>query len=63
MHEDWLTMGPPSNLSEVRSHAVLRQLRKSARQQARPAFGHPVIASAEPGERWLYGYLDEGFAE
>jgi uncharacterized UBP type Zn finger protein len=25
--------------------------------------GHPVIASAEPGERWLYCYPDETFAE
>jgi hypothetical protein len=25
--------------------------------------GHPVIASAEPGERWLYCYTDEVFAE
>ena len=25
--------------------------------------GHPVIASAERGERWLYCYPDEGFAE
>lgn len=25
--------------------------------------GHPVIASAEPGERWLYCYKDEEFAE
>ena len=24
---------------------------------------HPVIASAEPGERWLYCYPDELFAE
>jgi hypothetical protein len=24
---------------------------------------HPVIASAEPGERWLYCYRDEVFAE
>jgi uncharacterized UBP type Zn finger protein len=24
---------------------------------------HPVIASAEPGERWLYCYPDESFAE
>jgi hypothetical protein len=23
------------------------------------AEGHPVIASAEPGERWLYCYLDD----
>lgn len=25
--------------------------------------GHPVIASAEPGERWLYCFPDDGFAE
>jgi uncharacterized UBP type Zn finger protein len=24
---------------------------------------HPVIASAEPGERWLYCYPDDQFAE
>ena len=24
---------------------------------------HPVIASAEPGERWLYCYTDDVFAE
>ena len=27
------------------------------------ATGHPVIASAESGERWLYCYPDEAFAE
>jgi uncharacterized UBP type Zn finger protein len=27
------------------------------------ASGHPVIASAQPGERWLYCYLDEAFVE
>lgn len=26
------------------------------------ATGHPVIASAEPGERWLYCYPDEAMA-
>lgn len=25
--------------------------------------GHPVIASAEPGEQWLYCYPDDAFAE
>ncbi|MXV49687.1 hypothetical protein GS399_01785 [Pedobacter sp. HMF7647] len=25
--------------------------------------GHPVVASAEPGERWLWCYKDEAFAE
>ena len=26
------------------------------------ATGHPVIASAEPGERWLYCYPDDAMA-
>ena len=25
--------------------------------------GHPVIASAEPGERWIYCYVDDTVAE
>jgi hypothetical protein len=24
--------------------------------------GHPVVASAEPGERWLWCYKDDAFA-
>ena len=35
---------------------------KHATKHAR-ASGHPVIASAEAGERWLYCYPDDGFAE
>ena len=35
---------------------------KHATKHAR-ATGHPVIASAEIGERWLYCYPDDGFAE
>ncbi len=35
---------------------------KHATKHAR-ASGHAVIASAEPGERWLYCYLDDAFAE
>jgi Zn-finger in ubiquitin-hydrolases and other protein len=34
---------------------------KHASRHARES-GHPVIASAEPGERWLYCYPDEAFA-
>jgi len=26
------------------------------------ATGHPVISSAEPGEQWLYCYMDNAFA-
>ena len=25
--------------------------------------GHPVIASAEPGEQWLYCFIDDAFVE
>ena len=35
-----------------------RHATKHARQS-----GHPVIASAEPGEQWLYCYPDDAFAE
>jgi hypothetical protein len=27
------------------------------------AVGHPVVASAEPGERWVYCFVDDSFAE
>jgi len=27
------------------------------------ARGHPVVASAEPGERWLFCYPDEAFSK
>jgi hypothetical protein len=35
---------------------------KHASAHARSS-NHPVIASAEPGERWLYCYPDDVFAE
>ena len=35
---------------------------RHATQHARSS-NHPVIAPAEPGERWLYCYVDEVFAE
>lgn len=35
---------------------------KHATKHARQT-GHPVIASAEPGERWIYCYPDDAFAE
>ena len=35
---------------------------KHASAHAR-AMSHPVVASAEPGERWLYCYPDEAFGE
>jgi uncharacterized UBP type Zn finger protein len=35
---------------------------RHATQHARESY-HAVIASAEPGERWLYCYPDEAFAQ
>jgi hypothetical protein len=36
--------------------------RRHATQHARAA-KHPVVASAEPGERWLYCYPDDAIVE
>ena len=35
---------------------------KHASKHAR-ASEHPVVASAEPGERWLYCFADDAYAE
>lgn len=35
---------------------------KHATRHARESH-HPVIASAEPGERWMYCYPDQAYAE
>ena len=35
---------------------------RHASKHARGA-SHPVAASAEPGERWVYCYVDDAFAE
>jgi hypothetical protein len=35
---------------------------RHASEHAR-AVKHPVIASAEPGEHWMYCYVDDEFAE
>jgi hypothetical protein len=35
---------------------------KHASKHARDS-GHPVIASAQPSERWMYCYPDEAFCE
>jgi len=36
--------------------------KKHASEHAR-ASGHPVVASAEPGERWLYCFPDDSYGE
>jgi hypothetical protein len=57
-------MGPPPNLPGLRCDVVLRFFAEPAREQARTrSSGHPVISSAEPGERWLYCYPDDVYAD
>jgi uncharacterized UBP type Zn finger protein len=43
------------------THCCDNSLNRHATRHAQRT-GHPVIASAEPGERWLYCYPDETFA-
>jgi uncharacterized UBP type Zn finger protein len=45
-----------------RTHCCDNSPNRHATRHAQ-ATGHPVIASAEPGERWLYCYPDEAAAE
>jgi hypothetical protein len=45
-----------------RTHCCDSSPNRHATRHAR-ATGHPVIASAEPGERWLYCYPDATTAE
>ncbi|MEO7157173.1 MAG: UBP-type zinc finger domain-containing protein [Vicinamibacterales bacterium] len=44
------------------THCCDNSPNKHATKHAK-ATGHPVIASAEPGEQWLYCYPDDAFAE
>ncbi len=44
------------------THCCDNSRNRHATKNAR-ATGHAVIASAEPGERWLYCYPDDAFAE
>ena len=64
MREDRLAMGPPAGpaRSAAPRDAVTIPRIADASKHARES-GHPVIALAEPGERWLYCYSDDGFAE
>ena len=57
MRKDRRIMGSSSHLSAMRRDLVLRfsSPNRHASKHAR-ASGHPVIASAQPNERWLYCY-------
>jgi len=47
-----------SKSSSARRAASVRNASRSARAKQQP-----VVVSAEPGERWLYCFEDDAFAE
>jgi len=58
-----IAVGASTNLSKLRRPAVLRLLAQRHASKHPRSSGHPVAASAEEGERWLYRYYDDAFAE
>ena len=56
-------MGAPAHLPDLRGDALLRLLAQQHASKHARASAHPVIASAEPGEKWLYCYPDDAYAE
>ena len=44
------------------THCCESSPNRHATKHARSS-GHPVVASAQPGERWLYCYTDDALAE
>jgi len=44
---------------DVRQDRVLRLLAQPSCAAARREAGHPIIRSAEPGEDWLWCFVDE----
>ena len=45
-----------------RTHCCDSSPNRHATSHARES-GHPVVASAEPGERWMYCYPDDAYVE
>ena len=50
-------------LSELRRNTVLRQLTQPPRHTACTNKRASRISSAEPGERWLYCYMDDAYTD
>jgi len=59
VREDRRYLGSPAYLSDLWRDPLLRLLAESACQKTCQHFRHPVISSAEPGERWLYCFPDQ----
>lgn len=52
-------VGPPSALPFLWTCRLLRLLKKQTRHQTFQNFHHLLICSIEPGEAWLWCYVDE----
>jgi len=53
---------PDQTCTHIEAISTVKQPKRQECQEC-VKIGHPVIASAEPGERWLDRYPDDGFAE
>jgi hypothetical protein len=58
VHSHGRHVGPPEDLHDVRPGRLLRLLHKHADEAA-----HPIARSKEPGEDWLWCYVDEALVE
>jgi hypothetical protein len=56
--DEWVHLRPCQEWGGT--HCCDSSINRHATRHAQ-ATGHSVIASAEPGERWLYCYPDEAF--
>ena len=65
MREDRGDVGALADVPDLRRDALLatRRLDRHASRHDGSASSHPVAASAEPGERWLYCYVDDEMAD
>ena len=63
MRKDRFLLGSSADVPDMWSHAVLRQLTESARQQTRARQWTSGDRVGATGERWLYCYPDEAFTE
>ena len=58
------TLGTPCGPARSAARPCAATIRRTGtRPSTTRATQHPVIASAEPGERWLYCYPDDAFVE
>ena len=52
-------LGAPPPVPDLRASGLLRFLEEQARHQAFHGTKHPLVRSIEPGESWVWCYVDE----